>query len=56
LQTEATLVKAIREARRVPVQRNSFYEPIKVHEESGGEAQENGDGRSKILDGNLATA
>jgi aminodeoxyfutalosine synthase len=27
-QTEATMVKAIREAGRVPVQRNSFYEPI----------------------------
>src|SRR5437868_12808623 len=29
-QTEATLVKAIREAGRTPVQRNTFYEPIKV--------------------------
>ena len=29
-QTEATLVKAIREAGRDPIQRNTFYEPIKV--------------------------
>jgi len=28
-QTEAEMVKAIREAGRVPVQRNTFYEPIK---------------------------
>ena len=31
-QTEAALVKAIREAGRTPVQRNTFYEPIKVWE------------------------
>ncbi len=30
LQTEAAMIKAIREAGRVPVQRNTFYEPIKV--------------------------
>src|SRR6185369_11095962 len=30
LQTEAELLKAIREAGRTPVQRNTFYEPIKV--------------------------
>src|SRR5438477_10714912 len=30
LQTEADMIKAIREAGRTPVQRNSFYEPIKV--------------------------
>lgn len=33
LQTEANMVKAIREAGRTPVQRNTFYEPIKVWEE-----------------------
>ena len=33
LQTEAAMVKAIREAGRTPVQRNTFYEPIKVWEE-----------------------
>ena len=30
LQTEADMIKSIREAGRTPVQRNSFYEPIKV--------------------------
>ncbi len=30
LQTEMEMVKAIRETRRTPVQRNTFYEPIKV--------------------------
>jgi aminodeoxyfutalosine synthase len=30
--TEGELVKAIREAGRTPVQRNTFYEPIKVWE------------------------
>jgi aminodeoxyfutalosine synthase len=34
LQTEAQMVKAIREAGRVPVQRNTFYEPIKVWEQA----------------------
>src|SRR5262249_51439714 len=33
LQTEAEMVKAIREAGRVPVQRNTFYEPIPVSPE-----------------------
>src|SRR5215468_4198525 len=32
LQTEAEMLKAIREAGRTPVQRNTFYEPIKVWE------------------------
>src|SRR5205807_9441350 len=30
LQTEAEMIKAIRETGRTPVQRNSFYEPIKT--------------------------
>lgn len=30
LQTEAEMVKAIREAGRVPVQRNTFYEPARI--------------------------
>lgn len=33
LQTEKELVKAIREAGRTPVQRDTFYEPIKVWDE-----------------------
>jgi aminodeoxyfutalosine synthase len=56
LQTEADMIKAIREAGREPVQRNTFYEPLK----SGGSPSntENGvDGPpSKILERNLATA
>jgi aminodeoxyfutalosine synthase len=56
LQTEAAMIKAIREVGRVPVQRNTFYEPIKVWEaptptEAGG-----GPNRSKVLEENLATA
>src|SRR5712671_5531920 len=35
LQTEAEMLKAIREAGRTPVQRNTFYEPIKVWPETG---------------------
>ncbi len=34
LQTEVDMVKAIRETGRVPVQRNTFYEPVKVWDES----------------------
>ena len=30
LQTEKTMVKAIREAGKIPVQRNTFYEPVKI--------------------------
>src|SRR5215468_2051074 len=33
LQTEAEMLKAIREAGRTPIQRNTFYEPMKVWEE-----------------------
>jgi len=56
VQTAAEMIKAIREAGRVPVQRNTFYEPLKgtasVPESNPGE---NG-GSSKLLEGNLATA
>jgi aminodeoxyfutalosine synthase len=56
LQTEAEMLKAIREAGCTPVQRNTFYEPIKVWadglaESSGAEA-----GPSTMLERNLATA
>ena len=61
LQTEKDLVKAIREAGRVPVQRDTFYQPLRVWdpeaagqvaaEETGGDAA-----RSRILETNLATA
>src|SRR5881628_282294 len=57
LQTEANMVKAIREAGRIPVQRNTFYEAIKVWEPTptAGEA-EPPSGKSKVLEDNLATA
>jgi aminodeoxyfutalosine synthase len=58
LQTEAEMIKAIREAGRTPVQRNTFYEPIKVladANQANGDAPENSV-RSKMLEDNLATA
>jgi aminodeoxyfutalosine synthase len=56
LQTEADMLKAIREAGRTPVQRNTFYEPLKIQENvTGSEAAENS-ARSKVLEDNLATA
>lgn len=56
LQTEADMIKAIREAGRTPVQRNTFYEPIKILENAPKpEAIENGS-HSKMLEDNLATA
>jgi aminodeoxyfutalosine synthase len=59
LQTEADMVKAIREAGRTPVQRNTFYEPIKVladsHQPAATEAEPPSN-KSKVLEDNLATA
>jgi aminodeoxyfutalosine synthase len=56
LQTEAEMLKAIREAGRVPIQRNTFYEPMKVWEEvKAAEASLNGE-RTVVLEKNLATA
>jgi len=50
------MLKAIREAGRTPVQRNTFYEPIRVLENVPAvEATENA-ARSKVLEDNLATA
>mgnify|MGYP003311512980 CR=1 FL=1 len=53
--TEASLVKAIREAGRVPVQRNTFYEPVR---EWTGETPETPDDSipGSALEDNLATA
>ncbi len=54
-QTEAAMLKAIREAGRVPVQRDTFYEPIKTWGETEtADAPEN-PRRSAVLDRNLAT-
>ncbi len=57
LQTETDMVKAIREAGRMPVQRDTFYQAIKTWDDvmpvdAGGQI----DGKSKLLEGNLATA
>ena len=57
LQTEAEMLKAIRETGRTPVQRNTFYEPIKVWEASSSATEaEPPSGKSKVLEDNLATA
>lgn len=59
LQTEAEMIKAIRETGRTPVQRDTFYEPIKVladsHPPAAYEA-EPPSGESKVLKDNLASA
>lgn len=57
LQTEADMIKAIREAGRTPVQRNTFYEPIRVLENAAAANEaEPLSGKSKVLEDNLATA
>ena len=59
LQTEAEMIKSIREAGRTPVQRNTFYEPIKIladgHHQTANEAEPPA-GKSNVLEDNLATA
>jgi aminodeoxyfutalosine synthase len=56
LQTEAEMIKAIREAGCTPVQRNTYYEPIKVWDAPMPAPTEPNDQRSKVLENNLATA
>ena len=56
LQTEKDMVKAIREAGRVPVQRNTFYEPVKVWDNTGAQDEAAGAQPSAMLEKNLATA
>jgi aminodeoxyfutalosine synthase len=53
LQTEAEMIKAIRETGRVPVQRNTFYEPIRVIED--GPSAAGGNGGANVREGDLAT-
>jgi aminodeoxyfutalosine synthase len=55
-QTELELVKAIRECGRIPVQRDSHYQPLRVWEASAPVAEPSTTGRSSLLDQNLATA
>ena len=54
-QTEADMIRAIREAGRTPVQRNTFYEPIRVVEIASDE-QTGSSQSSTVLERNLATA
>src|SRR5208282_1697715 len=56
LQTEAAMLKAIREAGRTPVQRNTFYEPIRILENAPAPDTTENAARSKMLEDNLATA
>jgi aminodeoxyfutalosine synthase len=55
-QTETDMIKAIREAGRTPVQRNTFYEPIKIWDALATPGETVNGTRSKILESNLATA
>jgi aminodeoxyfutalosine synthase len=57
LQSEKDMVKAIREAGRVPVQRDTFYQPIRVHEDTWPRTDEAElpSGKSQVLEDNLAT-
>jgi hypothetical protein len=56
LQTEADMIKAIREAGRTPVQRNTFYEPIRILETAPAPVATENSAHSKVLESNLATA
>ena len=56
LQTEADMLKDIREAGRTPVQRNTFYEPIKVLADGCRAKAIENSAHSKVLEDNLATA
>jgi len=56
LQTEAEMLKVIREAGRTPVQRNSFYEAVKVWDEAKTSGESANGERSPVLERNLATA
>ncbi len=55
LQSEAEMIQAIREAGCIPVQRDTFYEPIKVWD-GPVPVLETSDQRSGVLEANLASA
>ena len=55
-QTEAEMIKAIRETGRTPVQRDTFYEPVKMWEAAPAGEGPAADGVSSILKENLASA
>jgi aminodeoxyfutalosine synthase len=54
-QTEAQMVKAIREAGRVPVQRDTFYQPIRILASTPGPGTEEKSRRPAAFEGNLTT-
>jgi aminodeoxyfutalosine synthase len=56
LQTEADMIKAIRETGRVPVQRDTFYEPLKSIDTPAEPLADSNTKASKLLESNLATA
>jgi aminodeoxyfutalosine synthase len=56
LQTEAAMLKAIREAGREPVQRDTFYQPIKIWDAPGAADGSADASSSTVLERNLATA
>jgi aminodeoxyfutalosine synthase len=56
LQTELAMVKAIREAGLVPVQRDTFYQPLKVWDGPAPRVMAPANGAAAILQNNLATA
>ena len=54
-QTEAEMIKVIREAGRVPVQRGTFYEAIAEKDPQGANDNQSAAAKSPVLEGNLAT-
>ncbi len=56
LHTEAEMIKAIRETGRVPVQRDTFYQPIKIWDGAPALEVESDPAPSAILEDNLASA
>jgi aminodeoxyfutalosine synthase len=56
LQTETEMIKAIRETGRTPVQRNTFYEPLKVLDNAPAPEPLDNPNHSNVLEDNLATA
>jgi aminodeoxyfutalosine synthase len=55
-QTENAMIKAIREAGQVPVQRNTFYEVMRVVEQEPTKTSTATGNQSAVLENNLATA
>jgi aminodeoxyfutalosine synthase len=55
-QTEAEMIKAIRETGRVPVQRNTFYEPVRVWDAAPAQPPADSTAPADISVRNLATA